>query len=100
VKLLLRIDRVQVHLLRQLLGMHGIKAHVLNENLQGAVGEVPVDAALPQLWLDDERDEPRAREVLRQHERDSRREGSHFCRQCHEENPATFELCWHCGAAL
>jgi hypothetical protein len=91
---------VQAHLLRQLLVVHGIRAHVFNENMQGAVGEVPVDAALPQVWIDDERDEARARELLKQHESDRRREGSHFCRRCHEENPVTFDLCWNCGEGL
>jgi hypothetical protein len=95
-----RTDRVQAHLLRHLLAAHGIKAHVFNENMQGAVGEVPVDSALPQVWVDDERDEPRARELLRQNEIDRSRQGSHFCRKCQEENPATFELCWNCGASL
>jgi hypothetical protein len=99
-KLLVRTDRVQAHLLRHLLATHGIKAHVFNENMQGAVGEVPVDTALPQVWIDDERDETRARSLLRQHEVDRNREGSHFCRQCKEENPATFELCWNCGSSL
>jgi hypothetical protein len=99
-KLLLRIDRVQAHLLRHVLGAHGIKAHVFNENMQGAVGEVPVDAALPQVWIDDERDEKRALQVIRQHEVERNRTGSYFCRECKEESPATFDLCWNCGAGL
>lgn len=94
----MRTDRVQAHLLRHLLAMNGIKAHVFNENMQGAVGEVPVDSALPQLWLDDERDEQRAATVLREHAVERNRQGSFFCRVCKEENPATFDLCWNCGA--
>ena len=73
-ELLIRTDRVQVHLLRQL--------------------------ALPQLWLDDELDRVRALALLREHEVSRQRTGSHYCRQCREENPASFELCWHCGAEL
>jgi hypothetical protein len=99
-KLIVRTDRVQAHLLKHLLAMHGIKAHVFNENMQGAVGEVPVDSALPQVWIDDDRDAARAAAVLRQHEVERNRKGSHFCRECKEENPATFELCWNCGAGL
>ena len=99
-ELLIRTDRVQVHLLRQLLAMHGITVHIFNEHMQSVTGEVPADAALPQLWLDNERDRVRALAVLREHETSRQRTGSHYCRQCHEENPATFELCWQCGAEL
>jgi len=99
-ELLIRTDRIQVHLLRQLLAMHGIKAHIFNEHMQSVAGEVPLDAALPQLWLDDELDRVRALALLREHEVSRQRTGSHYCRQCREENPASFELCWHCGAEL
>ncbi len=54
----------------------------------------------PQLWLDDEADLERAREVLRAHAAASRRRGSLFCPRCNEENPANFEVCWNCGAVL
>lgn len=99
-ELLARLDRVQAFLLRDLLQMHGIRAHVFNANMQSAVGEIPTDAALPQVWLDDARDRVRAATLLREHEASRRRAGSHFCRGCGEENPATFELCWKCGASL
>jgi hypothetical protein len=99
-KLMLRTDRVNAYLLRQLLAMNGIRAHVFNENMQGAVGEVPVDSALPQLWIEDERDEERALALLRRNEVERNQPGSYFCRTCKEENPATFELCWNCGTGL
>jgi hypothetical protein len=98
-ELLVRLDRVQAHLLRDLLAMHGIRAHVLNLHVQGAVGELPPDAAMPQVWLDDAADRTRALAVLSGHEADRRRTGSRWCR-CGEENPATFDLCWRCGAML
>jgi hypothetical protein len=99
--LLARLDRVQAHLLRDRLARHGIDAHVLNLHVQGAVGELPPEAALPQVWIADACDRERAREVLAMHEADARRTGPPgFCRGCGEENPAGFELCWRCGAAL
>jgi Putative prokaryotic signal transducing protein len=99
-ELLVRIDRFQAYVLRDILAMHGIKAHVFNEHMQGAVGEIPVDAAMPQVWLDDEFDRVRATEVIRQHNLLRSRKGSLFCRTCQEENPATFELCWNCQSEL
>jgi hypothetical protein len=99
-ELLVRLDRVQAFLLRDLLGMHGIKAHVLNVHMQGAMGEIPADAAMPQVWLDDARDRTRATALLKENEAARHRTGRLFCRGCGEENPATFELCWNCGANL
>ena len=100
-ELLARLDRVQAHLLRDRLARHGIEAHVLNLHVQGAVGELPPEAALPQVWIADPRDRLRACDVLAAHEADARRTGPpSFCRACGEENPPGFELCWHCGAAL
>jgi Putative prokaryotic signal transducing protein len=98
--LLVRIDRMQAYMLRDLLVMRGIKAHVFNENTSSIVGEVPPDVALPQVWLDDEADRDRAAAVLREYEADRSRTGSIHCAKCLEENPATFELCWKCGWSL
>jgi Putative prokaryotic signal transducing protein len=99
-ELLVRTDRISAYVLRDIFAMHGIKTHVLNEYMQGAIGELPVDAAMPQVWLDDGSDRPRATEVLRQFNVQRNRTGSLFCRACKEENPATFETCWSCSVAL
>lgn len=100
-ELLVRLDRVQAHLLRDRLVRHGIDAHLLNLHVQGAVGELPPEAALAQVWLADGGDRERARAVLAAHEADLARVGPpSWCRVCGEENPAAFELCWQCGATL
>lgn len=93
-------DRVQAYLLRDLLRMHGITAHVFNEHMTSIVGDVPPDIAMPQLWLDDERDLERARAVLRTHAEEARCTTPNFCRDCGEENPPTFEMCWNCGTYI
>ncbi len=90
-------DRLQAYMLRDILRMHGIAAHVFNEHMTSIVGDVPPDIAMPQLWLDDERDLVRAQDVLREHAAQSQRRGRTFCPGCQEENPATFEVCWNCG---
>ena len=99
-ELLVRTDRLQAYILRDMLVMRGIAAHVFNEHMSSIVGDVPPDVALPQVWLDDDADLPRAEAVLREYKVERARTGSVFCRSCHEENPATFELCWKCGADL
>jgi hypothetical protein len=99
-KLLVQIDHVRAYLLRDRLAQLGIAVHLFNENMQGAVGGVPTDVAMPQLWLDDERDRPRAEAVLREFFSTPEVAGSVFCRGCQQENPANFELCWNCGRSL
>ncbi len=101
VLLLCRVsDRLQAYVIRDLLKMNGITAHVFNEHMSSIVGDVPPDVALPQVWLDDESDRTRAMAVLRDYHVGRGRTGMLFCRACREENPATFEICWACGAPL
>ncbi len=92
--------RYDAWLIADRLAHAGIKTHVLNQHMQGIVGDVPPDVAQPQVWLDDDRDLERARAVLREYEAEQKREGTTVCRHCQEENPATFDLCWRCGHAL
>jgi len=73
---------------------------ISNEHMSSIVGEVPPDVAQPQVWLEDGRDRPRAEAALAALRFDRAQTGSVFCRACKEENPASFELCWHCGANL
>ena len=63
--LLLRTDRTQAYLLKDILAINGIKAHVFNENMSSIVGDVPPEVAWPQVWLDDDADSARAAAVLR-----------------------------------
>jgi hypothetical protein len=93
-------QRFEAYLLLDRLTHAGIKAHVFNEHMSSIVGDVPPDVALPQVWLDDDADRVRAEAVLREYRVERARTGSVFCRSCHEENPATFELCWNCGDDL
>jgi hypothetical protein len=88
------------HLVRGLLGQAGIDATVFNENLQGGLGEIPFTHAYPEVWIVDERDLQRAREVIRRIERPAPGLGSVICPRCHEGSPGHFEVCWNCGEAL
>src|SRR3984893_16820088 len=83
-------NRFDAYLVLHRLQQAGITAHIFNEHMSSIVGEVPPDVAQPQAWLEDGRGRPCA----------GAQTGSVFCRACKEENPASFELCWHCGASL
>ena len=91
--------RVDEWLLRDRLLHANIEAHVFNQHMSSIVGDVPPDVAGPQVWVDDE-DYARAKDVLTAFDAERARAGSRRCSHCGEENPATFELCWKCGASL
>jgi hypothetical protein len=89
----------EAHILAGVLASRGIRVRILNQNAAGALGELPVDAAAPQLWLEDARDEPRARAVLAEF-RAQAQGPSRPCPACGEDNPPAFETCWSCGRSL
>jgi hypothetical protein len=89
----------EAHLLVDLLADRGIRARIFNANASSLAGELPIDAALPQVWVDDPEDASRAREVIEAFV--TLPPGPmRKCAACGEENPAAFELCWSCGAGL
>ena len=78
---------------------HGIRARIFNANASSLVGELPIEAALPQVWVDDPADAERARETIEAFVRRSPA-GIVKCPACGEDNPASFDLCWSCQAGL
>jgi hypothetical protein len=89
----------EAHLLAGWLTQRGVRVRVLNANAAGALGELPVDASQPQIWLDDPRDEAKARAAVEAFRAEASGPGRP-CPACGEENPPAFELCWSCGVGL
>ena len=83
-----------------LLGQSGIDARLLNENAQGAAGQIPFTHAYPEVWIMKDGDLERGKIVVSNYENSPVESGVVFCRTCGEENPRNFQLCWHCGAGL
>jgi hypothetical protein len=90
----------EAHLLVDLLADRGIRARILNANASSIAGELPIEASLPQVWVDDPADAARAREVIDTFTRSVSTGPTRKCPACGEENPASFDLCWSCGAGL
>lgn len=77
----------------------GIVTHILNANAAGALGEVPFLQAQPELWVDDDTQAQRAREVLADFQ--SMKPGREkICPHCGEPNPGNFLSCWQCRGTL
>ena len=94
-------QRFDAYLLAGRLREAGIRAHVFNEHAASIAGDVPLAVVQPQVWLADDDDAPRARELLQRMEREAMlRTTSLYCRHCGEQSPGNFELCWNCGAAI
>jgi hypothetical protein len=77
----------------------GIKTEVRNDILGGATGEIAPGETWIELWVVDDSQAAsatkRVKEILEQPERDD-----WVCNHCQEPNPATFDLCWQCGATI
>lgn len=77
----------------------GIVVHIFNANAAGALGEVPFMQAQPEVWVEDDALESRAREALAGLQ-DAGPRDEKICPHCSEPNPGNFLSCWHCGRAL
>ncbi len=85
------------HIVAGLLEQAGIRVRIFNANAVGALGELPVDAAGPQVWVERDADAARGRGIIEAHQRSSASALLHACVHCGEENPEAFEICWNCG---
>ena len=91
-------NRLQIQQIKDLLDSYNIPCFIKNEYAIGAIGELgPFDAA-PEVWLTDNEWYQRASQLIEEFESDNQKPGSPWiCQQCHEENDASFEICWQCG---
>jgi hypothetical protein len=77
----------------------GIVTHIFNANAAGALGEVPFMQAQPEVWVEDDSQALRAREIL-EGCRNTKSGKEKSCPYCGEINPGNFLSCWQCGRAL
>ena len=83
--------------LRNVLEQNGIGCMVRNEQLSGALGEVPFLECLPELWVLRDSDADRAERLIAELQQDAVSGDDWRCSQCNEENEAQFAACWNCG---
>ena len=77
-----------------------MRARIFNANAASVAGELPIEASLPQVWVDDDAEAARAKEIIDTFLRTRATGAPVKCPECGEENPASFDLCWKCGRAL
>ncbi|HZY15794.1 MAG TPA: DUF2007 domain-containing protein [Ramlibacter sp.] len=75
----------------------GIAASVQRQFLAGAAGELPPDQCLPEVWIRDDEQEARARQLLHDLQTLPQRRWNCVCGELVEGG---FESCWNCGRAM
>ncbi|MGQ8364836.1 DUF2007 domain-containing protein [Glaciecola sp. 1036] len=93
-------NRFRVYQVKQILEDAGIPCILKNEFIQGAAGELPLNEALPEVWLVDNEWENKANQLLAEFEQDLDEvssAGDWICGKCQSENEAEFGICWQCS---
>ena len=85
---------------RNVLEQNDIRCIVKNEQLSGALGEVPFLECLPELWVVNDADQGTAERLLKElrNDRSATASAEWRCPKCHETNEGQFAVCWNCGA--
>ena len=88
-----------IGLVRNLLEQSGIACLIKNEQLSGGLGEIPFLECLPELWVLQDKDLPRAEALIKDMEKTDAPRRPWRCRRCGESNEGHFAACWQCGTA-
>lgn len=92
---------VEIGHLKNLLEQAGILCMIKNEQLIGALGEIPFLECQPELWVLRDGEAARAQTVIRDAQAPSVHANAPAwrCRECGASNEAQFGACWQCGAS-
>ena len=78
----------------------GIACLVRNRYLGGAIGELPLNEAWPEIWVIDDTDSERAESLIAAAEQPPASAAPAWrCEVCDESIEAQFSACWRCGRA-
>lgn len=89
---------MEVSHLRNVLESAGIRCHIRNDRLSGALGEIPFVECWPELWVDSDGDVLRARGLLDDEQARRLDPGTPWtCVRCGERLEGQFSECWRCA---
>ena len=77
-----------------------MRVQIFNSNASSIAGELPVDHATPQLWVENPGHAALARTIIEAFLRSSTTGPPLHCAACGEESPSSFDVCWSCGKPL
>lgn len=82
---------------KNVLESEGIDAFIRNEHLGSIVGDMPFQEVWPQLWVKNDLDYDRAKQLLDSTNiADESPAAAWKCKQCGSENEGQFAACWNC----
>jgi hypothetical protein len=96
------IDFTIVGHMQAILEAEGIRTELRNAGAAGLAGEVPYTQVYPELWILENADEIRAREIIRDYREKSAATPSGpdwTCPKCGEKVDGIYSECWNCGTA-
>jgi hypothetical protein len=90
-------DFSRVGQMQSLLESHGIRTFIRNEYGSSVVGELPFVEVVPQLFVLEESDVDRAKELLKLDLPLESPAPDWVCPECGVDVEGTFSRCWKCG---
>jgi hypothetical protein len=90
---------ITINHFKNVLESEGIASRIKNEHLGSIVGEIPFVEVWPELWVVNDLDYDRARQLIDATITDESPRASWRCKNCGEDNEGQFAACWSCGKA-
>ena len=91
---------VMINHYKNVLDAEGIPSEIRNAILGGIAGEMPLDQVWPELWVVDDLNYDRAKQLIDETVIEESPHEPWKCRKCGEENEGQFAACWNCGAPV
>jgi rubrerythrin len=91
------VDRVMINHYKNILESEGIACKIRNDHLGSIVGEMPFTEAWPELWVINDLDYDRAKQLIEGTALDESPLAEWRCKKCGETNEGQFAACWSCG---
>ena len=88
---------VTINHYKNILETEGIACEIRNQHLGSIMGEMPFPEVWPQLWVKNDLEFDRARQLLEEHSAVESPSEAWRCRKCGEENEGQFAACWNCN---
>jgi hypothetical protein len=90
---------VTINHFKNLLESEGIPCQIRNEYLGGIAGEMPLQEIWPELWIINDIDYDRAKQLIDSAIVEESPQTYWKCPRCGEENEGQFAACWNCGTS-
>jgi hypothetical protein len=97
IKVFENFDFSRVGQMQSLLESHGIRTFLKNQYGSSVMGEVPFVEVVPQLYVLEERDLARAKQLLQLDLPVEQPDEDWVCAECGVDVDGTFDRCWKCG---